>query len=89
MEEHRADLPNPKSISGKVNIPQPLSSQIHLHLNTLFPPKQKELILKKLRRDSFSKTEREYYSRVVKKNKALASSEIKYIAIMLTNKSLC
>jgi len=72
MEEHRTDLPKPKSISGKRNIPQPLSSQIHLHLTTLFPPKQKELVLKKLRRDPFTKLEREYYSRVVKKNKSLS-----------------
>ncbi|MBE9569887.1 MAG: hypothetical protein IMF11_04635 [Proteobacteria bacterium] len=72
MEEHRTDLPKPKSISGKRNTPQPLSYQIHLHLTTLFPPKQKELVLKKLRRDPFTKLEREYYSRVVKKNKSLS-----------------
>ena len=36
-------------------------------LSQVFSPKQKELFLKKLKREKLSKTEKEYFSRVVKK----------------------
>ena len=63
------------------------SFQLDLHLSALFPPKQKELILKKLKGDSLSKTEQEYYSRVVKKKlEGLANSELRKIASALTKK---
>ncbi len=46
-------------------------------LSQVFSPKQKELFLKKLRREKLSKTEKEYFSRVVKKKVlALANSEL-------------
>ena len=46
-------------------------------LSQVFPPKQKELFLKKLRHEKLTKTEREYFSRVVKKRVlALANSEL-------------
>lgn len=46
-------------------------------LSEVFPPKQKELFLKKLRNEKFTKTEREYFSRVVKKKVlALANPEL-------------
>jgi len=61
--------------------------QLHQHLSTLFPPKQKELILKKLNGEPLTKTEKEYYSRVVKKKfEALANSEVRRIATILTKK---
>lgn len=44
-------------------------------LSCLFSPKQKELLLKKVRRKKLTKTEREYYSRVVKK-KVLALANL-------------
>ncbi len=50
-------------------------------LSQLFSPKQKELFLKKLRKEKLSKTEREYFSRVVKKKLlALANSELHRLA---------
>jgi len=46
-------------------------------LSQVFSPKQKELFLKKLRREKLNKTEREYFSRAVKKKVlALANSEL-------------
>lgn len=60
---------------------------MNLHLSTLFPPKQKELVLKKLNGEPLTKTEQEYYSRIVKKKlEALANSEIRKIASSLTKK---
>jgi len=61
--------------------------QLHLHLSTLFSPKQKELILKKLNGEPLTKTEQEYYSRVVKKKfEALANSGVRRIATTLMKK---
>ena len=46
-------------------------------LSQVFSPKQKQLFLKKLRGEKLNKTEREYYSRVVKKKvTALANPEL-------------
>lgn len=46
-------------------------------LSEVFSPKQKELFLKKLRSEKLTKTEREYFSRVVKKKVlALANPEL-------------
>jgi hypothetical protein len=47
----------------------------------LFSPKQKELFMKKLKGEPLSKTEREYFSRVVRKKiSALANSELHQLA---------
>jgi hypothetical protein len=46
-------------------------------LSQVFSPKQKELFLKKLKREKLTKTEKEYFSRVVKKKAlALANPEL-------------
>jgi len=46
-------------------------------LSQVFSPKQKELFLKKLKREKLNKTEKEYFSRVVKKKVlALANPEL-------------
>ena len=46
-------------------------------LSQVFSPKQKELFLKKLKREKLTKTEKEYFSRVVKKKVlALANLEL-------------
>jgi len=59
-------------------------SQLHHHLRLLFSPKQEELIMKKLKGDTFTKTEREYYSRVVKKKlKVLAYKPLHELASKL------
>lgn len=60
------------------------SPQLHRELRLLFSPKQEELILKKLKGESLTKTEREYYSRVVKKKlKVLADKNLQELASRL------
>lgn len=50
-------------------------------LSQFFPPRQKELVLKKLRNEKLTKTEREYYSRVIKKKiLALANPELQKLS---------
>lgn len=50
-------------------------------LTQVFSPKQKELFLKKLKREKLTKTEKEYFSRVVKKKVlALANPELHRLA---------
>ncbi len=50
-------------------------------LSQMFSPKQKELFLKKLKGELLTKTEREYFSRTVKKKvAALANSELHHLA---------
>lgn len=63
------------------------SAHLHRYLDRLFSPKQKELVLKKLNNESFSKTEREYYSRVVRKKlEAIANEKVREIAMSLAGK---
>jgi hypothetical protein len=63
------------------------SASLQTHLKRLFSPKQRDLVFKKLNGESFTKTEREYYSRVVRKKlQAIADSEVGYIAARLTQK---
>jgi len=55
------------------------------HMKILFSDKQVELIWKRLNGESFNKTEREYYSRVIKKKlTAIASAQLHHIAALLT-----
>ena len=57
------------------------SETLDIYLDRLFSPKQKELVLKKRDGHKFTKTEREYYSRVVRKKlEAIASEEVGQIA---------
>ena len=50
-------------------------------LSQVFSPKQKELVRKKLQGEKLTKTEREYYSRTVKKKAlALANTELHHLA---------
>ena len=63
------------------------SSELNACLDRLFSPRQKDLVFKKLNGQAFTKTEREYYSRVVRKKlKAIANSQVGYIAAKLTQK---
>ena len=63
------------------------STELDACLDRLFSPKQKDLVFKKLNSESFTKTEREYYSRVVRKKlKAIANSQVGDIANRLTQK---
>lgn len=57
------------------------SKTLNVYLDRLFSAKQKELVLKKRDGIAFTKTEREYYSRVVRKKlEAIASEEVGEIA---------
>lgn len=63
------------------------SAGLQAHLDRIFSPKQKDLVFKKLNRERFTKTEREYYSRVVKKKlEAVADDEMNFIASKLTKR---
>ncbi|MDP3921131.1 MAG: hypothetical protein Q8R76_10055 [Candidatus Omnitrophota bacterium] len=55
--------------------------EFELLLSALFTPRQKSLLKKKMAGQPLSKTEREYFSRVVKKRlKALANEELHQLA---------
>ncbi len=63
------------------------SVDLRAHLERLFSPKQKDLVFKKLNNMPFTKTEREYYSRVVRKKLvSIVNSEVSYVAKKLTQK---
>ena len=84
LKRYMTDLVGSKAFRRIEKARQHRLFQLHLHLSTLFSPKQKELILKKLNGESFTKTEQEYYSRVVKKKfEALSNSEVRRIATTL------
>ena len=63
------------------------SDSLDVHLDRLFSPKQKELVLKKREGRPFTKTEREYYSRIVRKKlTAIASEKLVELARSVINK---
>lgn len=69
MSETQADLQELISVKDELGLEYALSQ--------VFSPKQKELFLKKLKREKLTKTEKEYFSRVVKKKLlALANPEL-------------
>jgi hypothetical protein len=69
----------PPAIQAKKS---PLNSDsLDVYLDRLFSPKQKELVLKKRDGQAFTKTEREYYSRIVRKKlDAIASEKLVKLA---------
>jgi hypothetical protein len=67
LKRYTSNLETQKSEEEKAVDRQRKSFQLNLHLSTLFSPKQKELVLKKYHGEPLTKTEQEYYSRVVKK----------------------
>ena len=69
-QAHLDDLLSVKEVMG-----------VEYSLSQVFSPKQKELFLKKLRNEKLTKTEKEYFSRVVKKRVlALANPELHSLA---------
>ena len=57
------------------------ADSLDTYLDRLFSPKQKELVFKKRDGSAFTKTEREYYSRVVRKKlEAIASEKLVELA---------
>ncbi|MCK4947816.1 MAG: hypothetical protein KAS46_05545 [Candidatus Aureabacteria bacterium] len=58
--------------------------KLEYSLSQLFSKKQKELFLKKLRKEKMTKTEREYYSRTVRKKvQALANDKLYNMAVKI------
>lgn len=56
--------------------------QCEHYLSLLFSPKQKDLVMKKLRGEKLNKTEREYFSRVVKKRlQAVTDPDVHRLAL--------
>ena len=87
LRRYAIDIERSESVRERDKRRQLRSFQLDLHLSALFPPKQKEIVLKKLKGDPLTKTEQEYYSRVVKKKlEGLANSELRKIALALTKK---
>ena len=68
-----------KKVAGNLNDFLSAKEEFGLEyaLSQIFPPKQKELFLKKLKGEALTKTEKEYFSRVVKKKvHALANADL-------------
>jgi hypothetical protein len=87
LRRYSANLETSRSRRKKEKDKQRRSFQLSYYLSTLFSPKQKELVLKKLNGEPLNKTEQEYFSRTVKKKlEALANSEVKKVAAALTKK---
>jgi hypothetical protein len=87
LRRYSANLETSRSRRKKEKDKQRRSFQLSYYLSTLFSPKQKELVLKKLNGEPLNKTEQEYFSRTVKKKlEALANSEVKRVAAALTKK---
>jgi hypothetical protein len=79
-------MPAETGYEGKSVDPQ-RSAELDTSLDRLFSPKQKDLVFKKLNGEPFTKTEREYYSRVVRKKLlAIANAQVNRIATRLTQK---
>jgi hypothetical protein len=76
LRRYAVDLERSESVRQRDQRRQLRSFELALHLSTLFPPKQKELILKKLRGEPLSKTEKEYYSRIVNRSEEMSAVSI-------------
>ena len=87
VKRYAIDFKTSESAKEKALRKQLNSFQLNLHLSVLFTPRQKELIFKKLNREPLTKTEREYFSRVVRKKLVvLTNNELKKIAASLVKK---
>jgi hypothetical protein len=87
LKRYTSNLAKQKYNKEKAFNRQKRAFQLNLHLSVLFSPKQKELVLKKYNGEPLTKTEQEYYSRIVKKKiEALVNSELREIATKLTKK---
>ena len=85
LMRYTSDPKGAKAVTSETG--RPWSTKLYIYLDKLFSPKQKDLVFKKLDGESFTKTEREYYSRVVRKKlKAIANEEVREIAEALAGK---
>ena len=70
---------NQSSLNELLSVKEELG--VEYALSQVFSPKQKELFLKKLKSEKLTKTEKEYFSRCVKKKAlALANPELHRLA---------
>jgi len=75
LKAHTAD--RLKSELRQDKTPLSPSNALDIYLDRIFPAKQKELVLKKRDGVGFTKTEREYFSRIVRKKlEAIANDEV-------------
>ena len=81
LRRYSSTLETSRSKRKREKDKQRRSFQLNYFLSTLFSPKQKELVLKKLNGEPLNKTEKEYFSRTVKKKlEALNDSEVRKVA---------
>jgi hypothetical protein len=91
LKQFAGDLRKPLQAQVKAPAPAPVpavrrqwSPQLERFLDLLFSDKQKELVYNRLKGHHLTKTEREYYSRVVKKKlAAIADPEMQELAGLL------
>lgn len=88
LKRYATDLSGSKSTQDKAKRRQRRSFQLNFYLSTLFASKQKELLLKKFNGEPLNKTEKEYFSRTVKKKlEAMTNKEVLKVArTVLTRK---
>jgi hypothetical protein len=85
LRRYASHLETARSTRGREKDRQRRSFQLNFYLSTLFSPKQKELVFKKLHGEPLTKTEQEYFSRKVKKKlEALTNSEVRKVAVAIT-----
>jgi hypothetical protein len=81
LRRYSSTLETSRSARKREKDKQRRSFQLNYFLSTLFSPKQKELVLKKLNGEPLNKTEKEYFSRTVKKKlEALNNREVRKVA---------
>jgi hypothetical protein len=81
LRRYVSSLETSRSMRTREKNRQRRSFQLNYYLSTLFSPKQKELVLKKLNGEPLNKTEKEYFCRTVKKKlEALNNSEVRKVA---------
>jgi hypothetical protein len=81
LRRYSSTLATSRSTRKREKDKQRRSFQLNYYLSTLFSSKQKELVLKKFNGEPLNKTEKEYFSRTVKKKlKALNNSEVRKVA---------
>lgn len=76
-----------KSLASRTKKPASKVDSLVVYLDRIFSPKQKELVFKKRDGLTLTKTEREYYSRIVRKKlEAIASEDVVELARKLVYK---
>jgi len=86
LESYAADRLKTQARQNSRSLPR--AGTLDRYLDRLFSPKQRELVLKRRDGKAFTKTEREYFSRIVRKKlEAIADDDVIALARKLTDKS--